>query len=188
LTFLPIHAAGIYDGSDQGCVSDYIVSSYTPTVAALLRADQSGAKVSFKMTAMIQPYSDSSPLPGTLDELKAIRARVPPEWLISLGESTRATTETAVGHLRNSSIVHFACHGVQDVINPLDSGLVLTDGVLKVSKLMRDLDGEWKNGPALAFLSACETAKGDENVPDEALHLSATLLFAGFGGVIGTMW
>ncbi|KAJ7603472.1 hypothetical protein DFH06DRAFT_1022192 [Mycena polygramma] len=43
---------------------------------------------------------------------------------------------------------------------------------------------------ALAFLSACETAKGDETVPDEAMHrdLAATLLFAGFHGVVATMW
>jgi hypothetical protein len=41
---------------------------------------------------------------------------------------------------------------------------------------------------SLAFLSACETAKGDENLPDEVIHLGATLLFAGFRGVVATMW
>jgi CHAT domain-containing protein len=41
---------------------------------------------------------------------------------------------------------------------------------------------------SLAFLSACETAKVHKNVPDEAMHLAATLLFAGFRGVIATMW
>jgi CHAT domain-containing protein len=40
----------------------------------------------------------------------------------------------------------------------------------------------------LAFLSACETAKGDEKSPDEAMHLAATMIFAGFRGVIATMW
>jgi hypothetical protein len=29
---------------------------------------------------------------------------------------------------------------------------------------------------------------GDENIPDEALHLAATLLFAGFQSVVATMW
>ncbi|KAJ7226876.1 hypothetical protein GGX14DRAFT_348119 [Mycena pura] len=32
------------------------------------------------------------------------------------------------------------------------------------------------------------TAKGDEKVPDEAIHLAATMLFTGFRGVVGTMW
>ncbi|KAJ7048303.1 hypothetical protein C8F01DRAFT_130264 [Mycena amicta] len=41
---------------------------------------------------------------------------------------------------------------------------------------------------SLAFLGACETAKGDSTTPDEALHLAASLLFAGFRGVIATLW
>ncbi|KAJ7123558.1 hypothetical protein C8R44DRAFT_784007, partial [Mycena epipterygia] len=45
-----------------------------------------------------------------------------------------------------------------------------------------------KTSMTLAFLSACETAKGDDTVPDEAMHLAATLLFAGFRGVVATMW
>jgi CHAT domain-containing protein len=45
-----------------------------------------------------------------------------------------------------------------------------------------------KNSMKLAFLSACETAKGDATTPDEAMHLAASLLFAEFGGVVATMW
>ncbi|KIM78748.1 hypothetical protein PILCRDRAFT_10966 [Piloderma croceum F 1598] len=41
---------------------------------------------------------------------------------------------------------------------------------------------------SLAFLSACETAMGNENLPDEAIHLGATLLYAGFQGVVATLW
>ena len=40
----------------------------------------------------------------------------------------------------------------------------------------------------LAFLSACETATGDEYQPDESIHLAAGMLVAGFGNVIATMW
>jgi CHAT domain-containing protein len=40
----------------------------------------------------------------------------------------------------------------------------------------------------LAFLSACETARGDEKIPDEALHLAATPLSAGYRSVVATMW
>jgi CHAT domain-containing protein len=39
-----------------------------------------------------------------------------------------------------------------------------------------------------AFLSACETAKGDRSQPDQAVHLAASLLFCGFRSVIATMW
>ena len=40
----------------------------------------------------------------------------------------------------------------------------------------------------LAFLSACQTAKGDSELPEEAIHLAAGMLMAGYGSVVGTMW
>jgi CHAT domain-containing protein len=40
----------------------------------------------------------------------------------------------------------------------------------------------------LAFLSTCQTARGSERQPDQAVHLAASMLFCGFGSVIGTMW
>lgn len=43
-------------------------------------------------------------------------------------------------------------------------------------------------GVRLAFLSACETAVGGSRLPDEAIHLTASLQLAGFPDVIGTLW
>jgi CHAT domain-containing protein len=40
----------------------------------------------------------------------------------------------------------------------------------------------------LAFLSACETATGHNRLPDEAIHLAAGMLSAGYSSVVGTMW
>jgi CHAT domain-containing protein len=121
--------------------------------------------------------------------LNKISVRVPNQWLTRL---VNTTGETAQIHLRGSSIVHFACHGVQDLNHPLDSGLILSDGRLKVSDIMRIQEGDnaqdARKCMSLAFLSACETAKGDGKVPDEAMHLAASLLFAGFRGVVATMW
>ena len=34
----------------------------------------------------------------------------------------------------------------------------------------------------------CKTATGDEDVPDEVIHLAAALQFAGVRNVVGTMW
>jgi len=39
-----------------------------------------------------------------------------------------------------------------------------------------------------AFLSACQTATGDKRLPEEAIHLAAGLMLAGYRGVIATMW
>jgi CHAT domain-containing protein len=73
---------------------------------------------------------------------------------------------------------------LQDHTNVLDSGSIMRDDILTVSRLMS------LNLPSafLAVLSACETAKGDEAQPDQTIHLAATMLFCGFKSVVGTMW
>ncbi|TFK23355.1 hypothetical protein FA15DRAFT_670556 [Coprinopsis marcescibilis] len=40
----------------------------------------------------------------------------------------------------------------------------------------------------LAFLSACQTSAGEEKLSEEAVHLAAGMLAAGYRGVVGTMW
>lgn len=82
------------------------------------------------------------------------------------------------------SFAHFACHGSQHLSKPLESGLHLSDGELKIVQIMR----RPLPHASLAYLSACETAKGADDLPDEALHIAATMLYAGFRGVVGSMW
>lgn len=96
-----------------------------------------------------------------------------------------ASVERVVSHLSTASIAHFACHGQHEARSPLDSALILEDGKLKVSRI---LQLPTVPNALLAFLSACETAKGDKNLPDEAIHVGAALLSTGFRGVVATMW
>jgi CHAT domain-containing protein len=39
-----------------------------------------------------------------------------------------------------------------------------------------------------AFSSACQSAIGSTSLPSEFVHIAASLQFAGFRGVAGTMW
>jgi CHAT domain-containing protein len=95
-----------------------------------------------------------------------------------------ATIELVTERFKSASFVHLACHGIQDEDNALESGFHLNDGRLTISKLMElELDRPW-----FAYLSACETAKGDEYQPDQVMHLAAAMLFAGFKNVVATMW
>jgi CHAT domain-containing protein len=80
-------------------------------------------------------------------------------------------------------ILHLACHGAQKP-DPLASAFIFRDGDLSIQELMKL---ELKHA-SMAFLSACQTAKGDENQPDQAVHLAASLLFCGFKSVVATMW
>jgi CHAT domain-containing protein len=104
--------------------------------------------------------------------------------VIEYGRTSAAKIHEVTDALPRADIVHLACHGVQDLEDPLKSGFCLGDGKLSVSELM-DIKLEH---PFLAFLSACETAKGDRKQPDQAIHLAAAMLFCGFPNVVATMW
>jgi hypothetical protein len=94
------------------------------------------------------------------------------------------TIERLKTNFSAADIVHLACHGVQDQKDPLLSGFRLGDSKLTVNDLVRlRLPRAW-----LAFMSACETAKGDHEQADQTVHLAAAMLCCGFRSVIGTMW
>jgi CHAT domain-containing protein len=67
-------------------------------------------------------------------------------------------TQTLIDKLSEATILHLACHGLQDPNNPLKSGFVMRDDMLTIERLMAlPLPRAF-----MAFLSACETAKGDK--------------------------
>jgi CHAT domain-containing protein len=197
-SFLPIHAAAIYNPSsveDSSCLSDYCVASYTPTVGALLAHQAQStvmhhADVKVLLAAAPEPVS-STALPAAYEEAALISHLVPnnliPSALVKTFEaapSYASTAEEVLKLLPNATILHLACHGLQNASQPLESGFVMHDTIMRVGDLIR------LNLPNahFAFLSACETAQGDMKRPDEALHLAATMLYAGFKSVVGTMW
>ncbi|KAJ7616002.1 CHAT domain-containing protein [Roridomyces roridus] len=190
LTFLPIHAARII-GESPDCVSDYFISSYTPTLTALLNPPSEESPEFPKMTTVIVPNApNKSYLAGAQAELAKIKGLVPKQWKHTVvGETAGATMDATTTALENCSIAHFACHGVQDPVKPLNSGLELSDGRLGITELMRSTTSIGDRAQlSLAFLSACETATGDSSTPDEAMHLAGAMMFAGFRSVVGTMW
>jgi len=103
---------------------------------------------------------------------------------VLLLEDSRATIKNVKAEMKSRSWAHFACHGVQDVDQPLESGLCLHDGRLELLEIMKE---EIPNLD-LAFLSACQTSKGDSKLTEEVVHLAAGMLAAGYRGVVGTMW
>jgi CHAT domain-containing protein len=192
--FLPLHAAGIYSGpqASRECCSDYVVSSYTPTISALLRAQAQAPSVRSADVNMLLVGEDSATNPA-MSKLWNVRAELTRVESIATAKHFGNTVETiareaTVGRvterIKIASFVHLACHGLQHRTNALESGFYLNDDKLTISKLMElQLDHPW-----LAYLSACETAKGDAEQPDQVMHLAAAMLFAGFKHVVATMW
>jgi hypothetical protein len=192
--FLPIHAAGIYTGpqANQACCSDFIVSSYIPTISALLRAQKSAAPIISENVNMLLVGEDCATnlnmgqLWNVQTELACIESIARTKQFGHTVESIpkEATVELVADRIKSASFLHLACHGIQHQTNALESGFYLRDDMLTISKLMDlKLDQPW-----FAYLSACETAKGDAEQPDQVMHLAAAMLFAGFKSVVATMW
>jgi CHAT domain-containing protein len=164
------------------------VSSYTPTLAALRRAQIQVRPVNAQDSTLLVVSADNktlSPLPNVEDETyQVIDAAVRAGITVDAYCDDSTTQGNIAASLESAQLIHVASHGIQHPLEPLKSGLCLNDGVLTVERLMRlDLKDAF-----FAFLSACETAKGDKDQPDQTIHLAATLLFTGFKSIIGTMW
>lgn len=189
LTLLPLHAAGIYNGIGKTNILDFAVSSYTTTLRALIDSDaklkqnQARGNIS-KVLIISQPNTPGyCALPGTVEEAKTILKHTSAGHAHHLTHDT-ATTETVMREMSKYNFIHFACHGIQDVKDPLDSAFALYDRKLMLKSLM----GLSLKKAQLAFLSACETAAGDQKLPEEAVHLAAGMLAVGYPSVIATLW
>ncbi|KDR81163.1 hypothetical protein GALMADRAFT_136203 [Galerina marginata CBS 339.88] len=197
LAFLPIHAAGKYTTEpivhassaeiQPDTLFDFAISSYTPTVRALVERVKKPREVNDKNAGLFmisQPNTPDLPyIPGTTKEVNAINLQLQNIKVTCL-EGEAATVDQAIEKMGTHSSIHFACHASQNIKQPLKSGFYLHDGRLEISSIIK------QNfiGADLAFLSACQTSTGEETLSEEAVHLAAGMLAAGYRGVIATMW
>ena len=124
-------------------------------------------------------------IPSTREETRALEALMEGTAVnVQLLEGSDATRESVKVGMNSHNWVHFACHGSQDVDQPLASGLYLHDGRLELLEIMKQ---QIPNAD-LAFLSVSESSKGDPKLSEEVVHLAAGMLAAGYRSVVGTMW
>ncbi len=198
LSLLPLHAAGHHEARGAAVpptVLDRVVSSFTPTVRALGYARQrlSDPRPVPDRTALPKLLVVSLPdthglpdseLPGAAAETELL-SELFPEATVLTGE--RASRAPVLAALPSHPWVHFACHSRTDPTGRSDGQLLLHDHAtnpLTVSEVSRrDL-----GGARFAYLSACDTARADELLPDEAVPVATAFLLAGFGSVVGTLW
>jgi CHAT domain-containing protein len=190
---LPLHAAGIYTRNSQNAASDYVTSSYVPTLSTLhgilyrqtggLNAAASPTPAQLLLLASGVPHSGRSPLPNALVEAEAVREVASDVHYINKpGEAM--SVQDALASLPEANILHLACHGSQDQSDPLNSGFDLDDGRMTLGQLI----GMTLPRAHLAYLSACDSAAIDESRPDESINLAATMLAVGFKSILATMW
>ncbi|KAG8688513.1 hypothetical protein FRC11_005305 [Ceratobasidium sp. 423] len=181
---LPLHAAGDYD-KPRSRVFNYVISSYTLTLTALLASTPSSLSRDCRVLAIGQANTPGrSALPGTTRELASLKIHTQNKAEYSQLLDDQATTAAVLDAMEQHDWVHLACHAHQNVSDPTKSGFFLHDGTLDLASINRR---SFRN-KGLAFLSACQTATGDEKLPDEAIHLASGMLMAGYPSVIATMW
>ncbi|PVF92049.1 hypothetical protein CPB86DRAFT_791558, partial [Serendipita vermifera] len=185
LAFLPIHAAGIYGPDlEDSQLSNYVISSYAPTLSTLLSPPKSCISSSFNLLSVIQPSAPgASSILNTKQELECIRHRVANRGHVVL-EGKAGTKKRVTKGMEECNWLHLACHGIQVPDEPTKSALLLEDGRLTLEEIIRlDLPHA-----EFAFLSACQTTTGDENLSEEAVHIAGGMLLAGYRSVVATMW
>lgn len=191
LALLPLHAAGLYKKSGGVKLYDSTVSSYTPSLAMLIQAHkQSSKKASSaaslpRILAISQPNTpEQKPLPGTEKEVSDIMNSVVGRASVTRLNDADATVSATLEAMKTHAWCHFACHGTQDPERPTESAFMLHDGPLTLHTMMK----QSFSSAQIAFLSACQTATGDEKLKEESVHLAAGMLAAGYSTVFATLW
>lgn len=185
LNLLPLHAAGYHSapGNSPRTVIDRVVSSYTPTVRALLNASQStrDAIVPRMLIVAAAAVYGEVPLSAVSRERDLLKRLFTDRH--TLLENETATWESVRRDLPRHGWVHFSCHADQSLADPSRGGFLLHDKILTVTDISAaEYRGEF------AFLSACKTAIGGVALADEVITLAAALHYTGYKHVIGTLW
>jgi hypothetical protein len=171
-----LHAAGPYEKKGHN-LSHFYISSYTPTLATLIRAREHHRTArtvdSPHFVAIGQGCPDGGKeIPRVAAELDNVAQRVASILPFTSLADGDATVQRAV----------------DAISRPFKSSFAMRDGPLTIMDIIRPPSQLQNRHPEFAFLSACHTTVGHQSSPDEAIHLAAAMQFSGFRSVIGSMW
>ncbi|KAE8447330.1 hypothetical protein EG329_010888 [Mollisiaceae sp. DMI_Dod_QoI] len=197
LSQFPLHAAGRHAPGSTDTVLDRVMSSYAPSVKALIYGRRHHVRESAGpmsdhalLVAMHKTpgLSTNGNLPFAATEVKMLNNLCPSLQLQPITPKLRK--DDVLQHLQTCKIFHFAGHGQSHQAEPSQSCLLLEDwetNPLTVGDL-RD-QRLHDNPPFLGYLSACSTGANEvDKLVDEGIHLVSAFQLAGFRHVIGTLW
>ncbi|KAI0864731.1 CHAT domain-containing protein [Xylaria cubensis] len=194
LRMLPLHAAGRHSSRYSEAVIDRVISSYSPSVRALLYAQRQnsgyGHVLGEACLAAMTITPGCSPLSTAGEEVALVEKHLMALKIKKTYHLHNPRKLDLVDRLKSCDVFHFAGHGVSNPMDPSKSCLLLTDwkeNPLTVESIIHsDLNG---NGPFLAYLSACSTgANSSEKLYDESVNLMTACQLAGFRHVVGSLW
>jgi hypothetical protein len=132
-SFLPIHAAGIYDKDEPGhAISDFVISSYTPSLSALIEARD---KVLHRFQDLLT--IDSSTFTSLKPEVDRKHQVVHRAYIHNLRRE-EATIPSVLDAMKTASWVHLtcACRTYQHNNCHTKSAFRLCDGEVYLSRLI----------------------------------------------------
>jgi len=181
---LPLHAMGPIppDSDPPRYFLDLYISSYTPTLSALIESNKLGSQPLGKPSLLLVVPQDAfmRAASGEMRVVQSVNTQV--KTLIS----AKATPTAVLKHLQNHRFVHISCGGILEPGKPFESSFELYGG--NRLTLLDIIRSRFPNAE-FAFLAACHTAElTDGTPPDEVLHLTAAMQYCGFRSVVGAMW
>jgi CHAT domain-containing protein len=181
-SLLPLHAAWTEAPTaptGRHYALDAINFTYAPNARSLSTAQEIAQRtVADSILAIDNPLND---LPNSTREVTAAVATFPHHKVL---QNEHAAIEAVLAALPHYNVLHLSCHSTANSIEPLTSGLAMSDGLLT----LRDLLDLKLDGIRLAILSACETGLAGIELADEAISLPTGLLQAGVAGVAASLW
>ncbi|KAJ6261372.1 hypothetical protein Dda_4042 [Drechslerella dactyloides] len=197
LSQFPLHAAGYHERGSTKTVLDRAMSSYAPSVKALIHGRKHHVHSSVAtepdhalLVAMKQTpdLPTSQVLPFVEKEVKVLKELYASLQLKCVTPALRK--DAVLKSLQGCKIFHFAGHGSSHLTEPSQSYLLLEDWKTNPLTVGDIRDRKFQeNPPFLGYLSACLTGVNEaEELADEGIHLVSAFQLAGFRHVIGTLW
>jgi CHAT domain-containing protein/tetratricopeptide (TPR) repeat protein len=185
LALLPLHACWWDENGQRRYLMDEFVIRYAPSLT-LFRIFWARARERRRRELLLAVANPTGDLPFAEYECEQIEAcwggaRAQVLW------REKGTRHAVLENASAAHLLHFACHGVYDLANPLESPLLLANGeTLTLGAMLEQLNLPHAQ---LVALSACETALVNfAELADEHFGLALGPLYAGAPTAWGTLW
>jgi CHAT domain-containing protein len=124
-----LHAAGIYEGNQQACIADYVVSSYIPSLSSLIKSREDFTPVPRQeLKALLFSESNAPGLPNVEDEIQTVAGIVmSTAGTVVNNIRTSPMVDSVLEQIPSAHILHLASHGHQHE-DPFKSCFALQDG------------------------------------------------------------
>jgi hypothetical protein len=191
-------AVGHLDGAQRVVLAPQTFGHLLPWAVALRRAGWRGALVTVPALGLV-PRLRGKPRPAAGDVLVAGNPVPTDELNLPYAEKeardvaamlgtqpligAEATKEAVLSRLPGASIIHLATHAYFHGGSPMESGVILADGVLTAREVMAQ-----RLNAALLVLSACQTGIAGSVGGDELAGLAQAFLYAGARSLLVSLW